>query len=388
MSSLTTRRTLLKLSGAMAAALTSSKLWAAEMASVGPLLADHAGAPVRLNLNENAFGPSATVAGALAQEMPLLARYGDASAAAALAQQIAVYEGVAADQVILGEVLGGLGLYLGSNGGPGGEFVYSTPGFLALIDAASHVGGVGVGVPLNDRFENDLPALAAKIGHKTRAVYLINPHNPTGTVSDGEAFQHFLRAASRDAPIIVDEAYLEYTPDFRKRSAAALVREGANVLVFRTFDKIHGLAGMPIGYTLASKMLAAALLREGFGDAESLGRLNMAAASAALKDTEHVRTVRDLVAAERTRWTEVLDGLGLQHTRSAANFIFFNAKRPHDVVAAAMRSEGIQVARAFPPYNTWIRITIGLPEQNRAAQDVVRRLFRDGPTSLLRVDGH
>lgn len=70
----------------------------------------------------------------------------------------------------------------------------------------------------------------------------------------------------------MDEEYLEYTPDFESRSAVSLVRDGANVLVFRTFDKIHGLAGLPIGYTLAPRALAAELHRQGLGDAESLGR--------------------------------------------------------------------------------------------------------------------
>lgn len=367
---------MLKLTGSLAAALASPSLWAADPSTDAPVPSGE-GAPIPLNLNENAFGPSPTVAAALAREMPRLARYGDAAAAAALVQQIAAYEDVAADQIILGEVLGGLGLYLGSKGGPGGEFVYSTPGFLALIDAASHVGGIGVPVPLSDNFENDLSALAAKIGPATRAVYLINPHNPTGTVSDRDAFLRFLRTNSKQAPIIVDEAYLEYTPDFRQRTAATLVREGANVLVFRTFDKIHGLAGLPIGYTLAPKPLAAALLKQGFGDAEALGRLNMAAASAALKDTGHVHTVRDIVAAERAKWIEVLDRLGLQHTKSATNFIFFNVKRPHDEVAAKMRSEGIQVARAFAPYDHWVRITIGLPDQNRLAQEALSRVMRN-----------
>ncbi len=329
---------------------------------------------IHLNLNENAFGPSPSVPGAIQAELPRISRYADAASAQALAEQIAAYERVAVEQIVLGEILGALGLYLGSQGGPGGEFIYSTPGYLALVDAASHVGGVGVPVPLDKNYQNDLPALAAHVNSKTRALYLINPHNPTGTVNDDASFKHFLREVSHHAPVIVDEAYLEYTPDFESRSAVSLVRDGENVLVFRTFDKIYGLAGMPIGYSIVPHTLGNALRKEGLGDAEGLGRLNIAAASAALADRAHVQQVRDAISTERKRWSAILDNLQLPHTDSQADFIFFNAGRPQQEIAASFRSAGIEIGRAFPPYQTWVRITIGRPEENKKAQERLREI--------------
>jgi histidinol-phosphate aminotransferase len=357
------------------------------MAWAEPLLRDAAAAAtpasdagperlIHLNLNENAFGPSPTVAPAIQREFARLSRYADTLAAQAFAEQIAAYEHIPVEQVVLGEILGALGLYLGSKGGPGGEFIYSTPGYLALVDAASHVGGVGIPVPLNAAYENDLPALTSRINGKTRALYLINPHNPTGTVSEDLAFKQFLRQASQRAPVIVDEAYLEYTSDFAARSAASLVRDGANVLVFRTFDKIQGLAGLPIGYTLAPRSLAETLRQQGVGDAESLGRLNIAAASAALADTAHVGQTREITTSERAKWISVLQRLSLPHTDSRANFIFFNAGRPQAEVASALRARGIEVGRAFPPYTNWARITIGRPEENLAAQRELAAVLR------------
>jgi histidinol-phosphate aminotransferase len=175
--------------------------------------------------------------------------------------------------------------------------------------------------------------------------------------------------------VIVDEAYLEYTSDFENRSAVSLVRDGANVLVFRTFDKIHGLAGLPIGYTLAPRSLAEALRKQGVGDAESLGRLNISAASAALADTAHVNHVREITASERTKWVSVLDHLALAHTTAYANFLFFQAGLPQTELAAALRLRGIEIGRTFPPYTDWARITIGLPEENRAAQQQLREVL-------------
>lgn len=327
---------------------------------------------IHLNLNENAFGPSASVAQAIQGELDCVSRYADTVSAQAFAEQVAAYERVPVEQVVLGEILSALGLYLGGKGGLGGEFVYSTPGYLALIDAASHVGSVGVPVPLDKDYKNDLPALAARVNSKTRAVYLINPHNPTGTVNDDEPFKRFLREVSQYVPVIVDEAYLEYTSDFEARSAVSLVRDGANVIVFRTFDKIHGLAGLPIGYSIVPRMLGIALRNDGLGNAEGLGRLNIAAASAALADRGHVRKVRTVVSSERERWNSVLDTLKLQRTNSQTNFIFFNTGNPQQELAAQFRAQGIEIGRTFPPLTTWARITIGLPVENKIVQERLR----------------
>ena len=368
MSSILTRRCLIKTSGlAIGASLLPASAHAAGDRGSQRL--------IHLNLNENAFGPSPSVNDAIRRDFDRLSRYADAATAQAFAEQIAAYERVPVEQVVLGEILGALGLYLGSEGGPGGQFIYSTPGYLALIDAASRVGGVGASVPLNAHYENDLPALASAVNRQTRAVYLINPHNPTGTVSDNVAFKQFLHEVSLRAPVIVDEAYLEYTNDFEGRSAVSLVRDGANVLVFRTFDKIHGLAGLPIGYVLAPRSLAVALHKQGVGDAESLGRLNLSAASAALADTAHVRQIREITASERTKWFFFLDHLGLAHTASRANFIFFHAGLPQTELAAALRIRGIEIGRTFPPYTDWARITIGLPEENSAAQQQLQEVL-------------
>src|ERR1700719_4263773 len=294
-----TRRELLKSSGLIVGAgVVAPQLVFAGVSKPTP--SSKTESLIRLSLNENPYGSSPNVAQALQLELGRLNRYADAPLARQLAEQIAEYEHVPVEQVVLGEILDLLGLFLGSSGGPGGEFLYSTPGYLALIDAAAHVGGVGVPVPLNAQYQNDLVALKSKVNAKTRAIYLVNPHNPTGTINDDEAFKSFLRETSRSAVVVVDEAYLEYTSDFGTRSAASLVREGANVVVFRTFDKIHGLAGMPIGYVLAPRWLADALRKEGAGDAEGLGRLNLVAASAALADTAQVVSTREAIAKEMT----------------------------------------------------------------------------------------
>jgi histidinol-phosphate aminotransferase len=365
-----TRRTLLTSSGL---AIGASLL--AHEATALPSSASDRSSLLYLNLNESAFGPSPHAVEAIRSEMVRLNRYADVAAATSLTEQIAAKEKVAAEQIVLGEVLGTLGSYFAAQGGPGGEFLYSSPGYLALIDAASHLGGIGVPVPLDSEHRNDLDALASRVDPKTRAIYLVNPHNPAGTVNEDDAFKSFLREVSRRTPIIVDEAYLEYTPDFASRSAVSSIREGSNVIVFRTFDKIHGLAGLPMGYAIVPKGMGDTLREQGAGDLEALGRLNLAAARASLGDTDHLQQVSSTVAAERARWTAVLKDLKLPHTDARASFVFFNAGRPQAEVASALRDRSVVVGRLFAPYATWVRITIGLPEQNQVAQAKLREVL-------------
>ncbi len=118
--------------------------------------------------------------------------------------------------------------------------------------------------------------------------------------------------------MIVDEAYLEFEPDFAERTAVSLTRDGANVIVFRTFAKIYGLAGLSIGYAVAPKALAASLKAKGLGAPHELNRLALAAASASLRDTFYVPAVRAKVVAERWAWNTLLDGLGVRAQIPAA----------------------------------------------------------------------
>lgn len=328
----------------------------------------------QLSLNENPYGPSPAAKAAISKALPNVFRY-TGQEGSDLVAAIAKHEGVDQDQIIPGDVLALLGTYLGLKGGPGSEFIYSVPGYPALVNAAAAVGGVVISVPLNEQKENDLPALSAKISPKTQAVYLVNPHNPSGTVSDNRQFHDFLHRASQKAVVVVDEAYLEFSDGFAARTAVNNIKAGDNVIVFRTFAKAYGLAGLSFGYAIAPKAIVDYLKQKGLGDVHDLNRLSIAAAIASLADTAYVTSVNKKVAAERQQWNSVLDELHLIHTASQANFIYFDSKKPYEEVAAAFKKNGITIARAFLPYTTWVRITIGLPEENRKAQEVLRQLL-------------
>jgi len=348
------------------------------LSSVGTLAASTslaaAAGLTRLSLNENPLGPSPLAVEAIQNALTEIARYAGDDAHA-LEQQIADREGVSPDQIILGEILDSLGLQLALDGGAGGEFIYSEPGYTALVDAVAPGGGVVVGVPLNAHLENDLPAIASRVTARTRAIYIVNPHNPTGTASEAVPFKAFLREMAKQTTVIVDEAYLEFEPDFAQKTAVELTRSGANVVVFRTFGKIYGLAGMPMGYAVAPKGVAGSLKRSGLGAAHSLNRLALTAAAASLRDPGYVEAIRLKVVEERQKWHTLLDTIGRRRSNSRGNFVFFETGQPHEVIAAQLISEGIEIARAFPPFDHWVRISIGLPAENVRARDAIKKLL-------------
>ena len=330
---------------------------------------------IQLSLNENPFGMAAGVEKALLKEMPRIGRY-SGEAGERFIRAVAAHEGVDAEQIIPGEILEALGMYLGLKAGYGGEFIYSVPGYPAMVNAAARVGGKVIAIPLNDRLENDLEAMEAQVNERTAAIFLVNPHNPSGTLSDNEIFHDFLKRVSRRALIVVDEAYLEYSDNFSERTAVNNLMEGDNVIVFRTMAKAYGLAGLSFGYAVAPKALARELMAGGWCDTHALNRMSLAAAEAALKDQKYISGVNRMVTRERNQWHAFLEELGLPHTASMTNFVFFDAGKPHAEVQERLKKAGILIGRSFEPYDTWIRITIGRPEENAKAQSALREIIQ------------
>jgi histidinol-phosphate aminotransferase len=329
---------------------------------------------VRLSLNENPLGPAKMAKDEMRREMEQICRYPDR--VATLTKAIAARELVSDEQIILGEVLAPLGLQLALTGPIGSEFIYSAPGYTALVDAVAPGGGQVIAVPLNDRLENDLLAICASVNSRTRAVYLVNPHNPSGTVSERETFLELVRDLSSRTTVIVDEAYLEFEPDFEQRSAVRLSRAGDNVIVIRTFSKIYGLAGIAMDYAVAPKDHAATLKRAGLGATAALDRFAIAAALGSLQDAGYIPAMRAQVAAERDKWHRLFDSLNVRHSDARGNFVFFESGRPHAEFSAGLRSKGIDIGRAFSPLDKWARISIGLPSENDMARKAVADILR------------
>lgn len=332
--------------------------------------------PVRLSLNENPLGPSPRVLEAIKSRLTTLSHYASDELARLKATLSAEHE-IAAEQIVVGEVLNTFGLFLAAQHGQGREFLYSEPGYTALVDAVRPAGGKAIGIPLDDRLGNDLPTFLRRASAETRAVYLVNPHNPTGMVEESDRFLDVVADLSQRTLVLIDEAYLDFLPDARERTAARLLRTGARVVVFRTFAKLHGLAGLGLGYALAPPDLAKAMGEIGVGAFFGLDQLGLVAANASLNDRPFLDAMRGTIKAERDAWHALFERLGIRYTDSQANFVFFDAGRPHQVVASQLANRGIDVGRSHSPLDTWVRISIGTASDNEIARQAVADLLHD-----------
>lgn len=313
--------------------------------------------PFLMHWNENPYGPSPAAREAIAAAIARTHRYVPFDEEDALLDLLASREGVSRQQIVTGtgsgEVLRALGLWAAREGG---EVIAADPTYDDLVEYARMHGARVVSVPLDKSFKHDLDAMLAAVNDKTRIVYLCNPHNPTGTAHSVGRLSLFLEALPPHVTAVVDEAYLEFASAAGVRSVAPLVRTGLNLVVLRTFSKIHGMAGVRLGYAIAPEKLAKAFapLRMTW-----LNVFAPVAARASLGDAEYLSATRRRIQADRARITNELTRLGMRYADPQGNFVFFDTGMPLDRFAAAMKAEHVIVGRPFPPYTNWCRVTVG-----------------------------
>jgi histidinol-phosphate aminotransferase len=191
-------------------------------------------------------------------------------------------------------------------------------------------------------------------------VYVCNPNNPTGTSVPRDALEAFVRSVPASTTVLVDEAYIDFVEGAELGSIAGLVSKVPNLVVLRTFSKIHGLAGLRVGYSLASAELA-----RRFADLSLVwpNNVGVEAALASYNDTDFLRTTRAAVVADRMRVHGTIDKLGLPRTEAQGNFVFFDTRMPVERFRERMLAQGIKVGRRFEGYDTWSRVTIGRREE-------------------------
>jgi histidinol-phosphate aminotransferase len=264
--------------------------------------------------------------------------------------------------------------------GPGRNAVTSAGSFIEYPIITKSVGAQLIEVPLkNDGF--DLDALAQAINPDTRLIFFANPNNPTGTLTPVEETERFLRKVPESVIVILDEAYFEFAEYFAARRgvpytrALEWIREYPNLLVLRTFSKVHGLAGLRVGYCLGPHPLLerVAEMKRMF----CVSQPAQAAALAALEDDAHIqRTLQN--NAEQAQWlTEQLTGLGVRVPPTWTNFLYCDLQREAGPVAKRLAAEGIQVLQP----GAWglphaVRVTIGTAEQNQAFLAAFRKAWQ------------
>ncbi|HSG90583.1 MAG TPA: histidinol-phosphate transaminase [Pseudomonadales bacterium] len=320
---------------------------------------------VKLASNENPRGPGAAVHEALARAGRDLSRYPDGNGfvlKAALAARL----GVEPAQITLGngsnDVLELLGRVFV---GPGDRGIVDAHSFVVYPLAISSAGGEVVRIPSRD-FGHDLDAMADAVDARTRIIYVANPNNPTGTRVTAAAVQRLLERVADDVLVVLDEAYFEYVDAADHPDGMRLLAAHPNLVVTRTFSKIHGLAALRIGYAVSSPEIADLLnrLRQPF----NVNAPAMAAAVAALGDETYVQESRRLNDEGLALLTSAFEARQLPYIPSVGNFVTVQVAArgvaAADVYEALLR-EGV-IVRPVAGYGLpeHLRVTVGLPAEN------------------------
>jgi len=327
---------------------------------------------VLLNSNENPYGPAASALDAMTKSESVAARYPDA-AEESLTATIARLHRVTPERIVLGcgsgEVLQMADMaFLG----PGKKVVVAEPTFEAVLGYAKVTKAEPVKVPLTADFRHDLPRMAAACDAGTGLVYVCNPNNPTGTIVTRDEFTLFLERVPRTVAILVDEAYHHFVDDPRYASALDWIDKAPNVVVVRTFSKVYGMAGMRLGYAVASKENAEALRAHAAWSNANAAVL--AAALASLAETDHVPHQRSINRETRDWLCRELERDGRRYIPSHANFVMIDVGGDVAPLIESFRQRRIFVGRKFASLPNWLRISMGTKPEMQAFVDALRAI--------------
>jgi histidinol-phosphate aminotransferase len=279
--------------------------------------------PFALSLNENPFPPLPAVRSALIRSVGVANRYPE-FLPERLRRLIADQIGVPAEQVVLGAGATGVVLQaLQALTAPGDTIVMASPTFDGYPIIAQMARLNSVAVPLDEHGHNDLDGLA-EAAADARVVVVCRPHNPTGTLQPTAVLMRFLRRVPRDTVVLLDEAYIEFAAPEHRVDVAALVARFPNVVLVRTFSKAYGLAGLRIGYGVASHELARTLWSQQLPFGIAITSLHAVAASYHAEN--ELRRRIQLITAERRYLRMRLSAMGIYTTDAHANFTYLPSR--------------------------------------------------------------
>lgn len=325
----------------------------------------------RLIANENPYGPSERARKAVIDSLPTAWQYpmgNDRQLKALIAER----EGLAPENVMVGlgsgEILQIAGLVFGANS----RVVAAKPTFNFLQEYARKNGATIIEVPLDEKMRHDLKALAAETSRKgTGLLYVCNPNNPTGNMIPGSELRPFLAEVSRKATVLVDEAYLDLWDDWREHTVTDRIKAGDPVIVTRTFSKLHGMAGLRVGYGLASPDLIRKLEQHRMTIQDCTG---LAAATASYQDLDYQAFSKGKIHEGLAITIAALRELKIPFVENTrGNFVFFDTGGPLADFRTAMKQAGYMIGWPHPPYLTWCRVSMGTTEQMQGFAAALRQ---------------
>lgn len=333
---------------------------------------------IKLASNENPLGCSPKAKAAIQQAIEEVGRYPDGNGFA-LKQQISQQFAVEMNQITLGNGSNDiLELVARTFVAAQDEVIYSQHAFAVYALATQAVGAIGVEVPAKN-FGHDLAAMANAVTDKTRVIFIANPNNPTGTWFEEGEFSQFMQQIPATVLVVLDEAYVEYFPE--NFNSLKFLAQYPNLLISRTLSKAFGLASLRVGFGLASQDVTNLLnrVRQPF----NVSSFALAAAVAALKDTDFIEQSRELNKQGMTQLEQGFAKLGLNWIASRANFIAVDVQRDGGQVFNALLKKGVIVrpvggGYAMPRH---IRVSIGLPQENARFLDALAQVLAEIPAT-------
>ncbi len=336
---------------------------------------------IRIGSNENPYGPAPSAIQAVTMASPGANRY-PGPLTQKLVTTIADKHKVPVEQVLLsggsGDILAAV---VTAFTGKTKALVTGLPSYEAPVRTAKDVGAPLKEIPLTSELRLDLPKMTAAAAG-AGLVYICNPNNPTATAVSASAVTATIEAVVKASPatyILVDEAYFEYSdlPGFD--TAVPLVAKYPNVIVARTFSKIHGMAGMRVGYAIAQPKTLEAI--RAFHSNSGLSSMSLAAATASLEDKAHMAEQAVMNREVRAMTVAAFEKAGYTVAPSDANFIFVDIKRDTRRFADSCRKAGVAVGRAFPPLTNYARISIGTKAEMEKAIPVFMQVLGAPPNA-------
>jgi histidinol-phosphate aminotransferase len=326
---------------------------------------------LKLASNENDLPISSKVLAAIERQFPLLYSY-PWEDYGRLKSAVAAAEGVPETQVVLSSGSAQIVLNLPLLYTNPGDEVILAPQSYALYEAASQVMGASIRkVPLRD-FRFDIPAIVGALTERTKIVWLCSPNNPTGTIVDRSQLQSLLDAVAPTTAVVVDQAYCAFVDDPLYADPLEFLANGyRNVISLRSFSKAYGLAGIRLGYAVADPIVCQMLDR--ISEPFLLSRTACAAGLAALEDPEWLEASTRSVRAGRDYLSRELAALGWDVVPSQGNFVLADTHDDGRALFQRLLEKGVIIRPADGwGYPTHVRVSVGLPEENRHFLSVLK----------------
>lgn len=320
---------------------------------------------INLGSNENPYGISAKAKQALLDMLSEASRYQfNVASLGSFKKTIGDYYKVGENQVLV-TAGSGEGLALLARHFSKGNIVAADITFGVLPNTAKKIGTKVIEVPLTKDKVHDLPAMLKAINNETQLVYICNPANPSSTILETAALKSFCEEASKKTVVLIDEAYNEFMENGAGQSMINIVDKNPNILVIKTFSKIHAMAGLRIGFVIGHPSLISKIQPNYFQSSSMcISNPAMAAAMASLGDEDHKKISRQKNEAAKNYTINELKKLGIDAIPSYTNFIFFPIKKYKGNYAEDMFDKYKIIVRSNQYSDgQWARVSIGTMDE-------------------------